>query len=75
MKSTIGLAMVIVGLMMTVYTGFNYITRESLVDFGSYALTKESDQKVFWEPYVGIGVMVVGGLMVRLDKTRTLAHS
>ncbi len=75
MKTTFGLVIFIAGLMMTVYTGFNYVTKEGLVDFGNFELTKESDHKVYWEPYIGIGIMVIGGIMLTPGRTKSLAHS
>jgi len=75
MKTTLGLIIFIAGLTMTVYTGFNYITKESLVDFGNFEMAKESDRKVYLEPFIGIGTMAIGGAMLVLGRARSLAHS
>ena len=40
---TIGLAIVVIGLIMTLYTGFTYVTREKIVDIGSVEITADKD--------------------------------
>jgi hypothetical protein len=32
-----------------------------LVDLGALEITKDKDHSVNWQPYVGIGIMVIGG--------------
>lgn len=53
-----GIIIFMVGLIMTVYTGFTLVTREKVVDFGDLETTKDNHHSVSWQPYVGIGVMV-----------------
>lgn len=60
---TIGLIIAIIGLVMTLYTGFNYVTREKVVDIGSIQITKDNDHTASWSPYLGIGIMVIGGVV------------
>jgi hypothetical protein len=60
---TIGLIILVIGLLMTFYTGFNYVTREKVVDFGSIEITKDKDHAASWSPFIGLGVMVIGGVV------------
>jgi len=60
---TIGIIILIIGLLMTLYTGFNYVTREKVVDIGSIQITKDKDHTASWSPFIGIGVMVIGGVV------------
>lgn len=53
----------VIGLVMTLYTGFNYETREKVVDIGDIEITAEKENTVNWGPYVGIGVIVIGGVV------------
>jgi LPXTG-motif cell wall-anchored protein len=60
---TAGAIIFIAGLLMTLYTGFTYITKEKVVDLGEIKITQDKEHSVNWQPYVGIGVMVVGGAL------------
>ncbi|MFN0158337.1 MAG: hypothetical protein ACKVRP_09745 [Bacteroidota bacterium] len=70
---TVGIVIFVVGVLMTVYTGFTYITTEKVVDLGDIEITKDNEHSVNWQPYVGIGAMVVGGALFFLDKKKVLA--
>ncbi|MEO8230971.1 MAG: hypothetical protein ABI638_01730 [Ignavibacteriota bacterium] len=60
---TIGIVIMAIGLLMTLYTGFNYVTREKVVDLGSVEITADKNNSVNWGPFVGIGVIVIGGVV------------
>jgi len=53
----------VIGLVMTLYTGFNYVTREKVVDIGNIEITADKDKTVSWGPFLGIGVIVIGGVV------------
>lgn len=68
MKKKSGIAMLIIGLIMIVYTGFNFVTTEKVVDIGSIEITKEKNHFVQWPPIVGV-VLIIGGVaLLVLDK-------
>jgi len=60
---TIGIIIMVIGLVMTLYTGFNYVTREKVVDIGGIEITADKDKSVSWGPFVGLGVIVIGGVV------------
>jgi hypothetical protein len=60
----LGLIVLVIGIAMTLYTGFSYITKEKVVDVGNLEITRDDHHTVQWQPYVGIGVMVIGGAML-----------
>jgi hypothetical protein len=64
----IGLVIVVIGLLMTLYTGFTYVTREKIVDIGSVEITTDKDHTANWSPYIGIGIMVIGGVVFLYGK-------
>jgi len=66
-----GIIIFIVGLIMTLYTGFTYVTKEKVVDFGGLEITKDSPHTVNWQPYVGIGTMVIGGVVFILARKKS----
>ena len=67
-----GIIILVVGLLMTVYTGFTYFTKEKVVDLGAIEITKENEHTVDWQPYVGIGVMVIGGAVLIAGRKKLL---
>ena len=67
-----GIIILVVGLLMTVYTGFTYFTKEKVVDLGAIEITKENEHTVDWQPYVGIGVMVIGGAVLITGRKKLL---
>jgi len=74
MKTALGVIIFSVGLIMTVYAGFNYISNENLVNIGTSGLTKGSDHMVYWQPYVGFGIMALGGAILTIGRSKSLAH-
>ena len=67
---TIGLIIIVVGLMMTLYTGFNYVTKEKIVDIGGVEITADKDHTANWSPFIGIGIMVIGGVVFLYGKKK-----
>ena len=66
----VGIILLIVGLLMTLYTGFTYETKEKVVDLGKIEITKNNEHNVNWQPYFGIGMMVIGGVVLLLDRKK-----
>ena len=71
---TAGLILLIAGLLMTIYTGFTYISKERTVSIGESEITTDNHQAVNWQPYVGIGVMVAGGACLILGRNKKLTR-
>jgi hypothetical protein len=71
---TAGIIIIIIGLLMTLSTGFTYVTKEKVVDLGKLEVTKDNEHNVHWQPYLGIGMIVIGGVVLMLDrkKARTI---
>ena len=58
---TAGIIILTVGLLITVFTGFNYVTKKKVVDVGNLEITADKNHRVVWSPLVGVAVMVIGG--------------
>jgi uncharacterized membrane protein len=65
---TAGVILLIAGLLMTLYTGFTYFTKEKVVDLGEIQITKDKEHSVNWQPYIGIGVMIIGGALFVISR-------
>jgi LPXTG-motif cell wall-anchored protein len=66
----IGLVIVVIGLVMTLYTGFNYVTKEKVAEIGNIEITTDKDHTASWSPFIGIGVMVIGGVVFLYGKKK-----
>jgi len=62
---TLGIVLLVVGLVMTVFTGFNVITKKKVVDVGPLEINKEEKTPIYWSPITG-GVLAVAGLVIIL---------
>ncbi len=60
----IGIVLIVIGLLFTIITGFRFFTKEKLVDLGSVQISRSEPHKVNWSPYLGVGIMVVGGALL-----------
>ena len=67
MKKT-GLYIIAIGAILTLFTGFNFITREKLVDIGSVAITYHQRHNFDWSPLIGIAIMITGTGIYLLGK-------
>lgn len=62
MKTT-GIVLIILGVLMLIFTGFNFKTKEKVIDAGPIEINKENNHRVNWPPVLG-GVLLVGGVVV-----------
>jgi len=64
-----GIVLLVVGLIMTIFTGFNVITKKKVVDLGAVEINKEEKTPIFWSPITG-GILAAAGLVVILVAKR-----
>lgn len=64
MKS-LGIALLVIGITMTVFTGFNIVTRKKVVDLGAVEITSQEKTPIYWSPVTG-GVLAVAGVVLLL---------
>ncbi len=55
-----GIVILIIGLIITIFTGFSYFTREKVVDIGELEITANKRHNLSWSPLIGVAVMAVG---------------
>ncbi|WP_320814202.1 hypothetical protein [Flavobacterium sp.] len=66
---TLGILLVVIGIIMILYTGFNYITTEEVVDLGPIQLNVKKSHPVQWSPIVG-AILLVGGVFVMISNKK-----
>lgn len=48
---------------MTVFTGFNVITKKKVVDLGSVEINREEKTPIYWSPITG-GILAAAGVLL-----------
>lgn len=65
---TLGILLIVIGGIMTVFTGFNIITKEEVVDVGPLEINKEEKTPVYWSPITGAILLVAGVVIVATSR-------
>ena len=65
MNKSIGVILLVVGIIMLVYGGFTYTKKEKVIDAGPIQVSADKQHTVNWPPYAG-GILVVGGIVLLL---------
>jgi len=63
MKRTLGIVLLIIGIVMLIWTGFSYTKREKVVDAGPLHISADKEKTVNWPPYAG-GVLAIAGIIL-----------
>ena len=64
----IGVAIVIIGLGMTLFTAITYFTREKVADLGVLEISRNHPHNLSWSPFFGLAIMVVGAFIILRNK-------
>jgi hypothetical protein len=67
---TIGMIILVIGIIMTVFTGFNIVTKKKVVDLGPVEINKEEKTPIYWSPITGGILIVVGAIVLVMDRRR-----
>ena len=60
---TLGILLIVIGGLMTVFTGFNLVTKKEVADIGPLEINKTEKTPVAWSPIVG-GILLVAGIAI-----------
>ena len=63
MNRTIGLILIVLGVVMLIWTGFSFTKKEKVIDAGPIEISADKKETVNWPPYVG-GILLVGGIVI-----------
>lgn len=58
---SLGIVIIAIGVLMMIYTGFNYVTSEKVVDLGVIEINKQENHPIQWSPIIGL-LLIVGGV-------------
>ncbi len=65
---SLGFVLIVLGIIMMVYTGFNYVTTEKVVDLGPIEINKDKNNFIGWSPIVGIVLLAAGVIALFRNK-------
>lgn len=60
---TAGIIIIGIGLLITIFTGVSYFTKEKVVEIGELEISRDKQHNLAWSPFVGVAVMAAGGLL------------
>ncbi len=67
---TLGIVLIVLGILAFLYTGFSYTQKEKVLDVGPLELNKEKEKTVSWPPFVGLALIVGGVIAIVVDKRK-----
>lgn len=67
---TLGLVVIIIGILMILYTGFNLMTSEKVFEMGGMEMSMNKSHPVQWSPIVGVVLLAGGIVLVALNKKK-----
>jgi UDP-N-acetylmuramyl pentapeptide phosphotransferase/UDP-N-acetylglucosamine-1-phosphate transferase len=67
---TLGIVVLALGIIMTIFTGFNIITKKKVVDIGPLEINKEEKTPIYWSPITG-GILIVAGVIIMVAGKRS----
>ncbi len=66
----IGIALIVIGVVMTAFTGFNIVTKKKVVDLGAVEITSDKKTPIYWSPITGVVLAVSGLLLILASRKR-----
>jgi len=67
---TFAIILIVIGAIMTVFTGFNLVTKKEVAEIGPVEINKEEKTPIYWSPVTGGILLVAGVIMLVASKRR-----
>ena len=68
MKS-LAIVLIILGGIMTVFTGFNLVTKKEVADIGPIEITKTEKTPIYWSPITG-AILLIAGIIIMVSSKK-----
>ncbi len=69
MGKSLGIVLIVLGIVLFIWTGFTYNKKEKIIDAGPIQVSADREKSVNWPPYVG-GVVLVAGIVIFLGSKK-----
>jgi hypothetical protein len=60
----VGIILITIGLILTIYTTVSFFTKEKVLDLGKVEVSKKEKHTVSWSPILGVILLGVGSIAV-----------
>ena len=65
-----GIAIIVIGILMSLFTGFSLVTKKEVVDLGAIEITSTEKTPIYWSPITGLILIGVGGLVLLASRKK-----
>lgn len=65
---TLGIILLVVGVIMTTFTGFTLITKKEVVDLGAIEINRQEKTPIYWSPITGAILAAAGLVLIVVNK-------
>jgi hypothetical protein len=66
---TLAILLIVIGGIMTVFTGFNLVTKKEVADIGPIEINKTEKTPIYWSPITG-AILLVAGVIIMVSSKR-----
>jgi hypothetical protein len=67
----LAIVLIVIGGIMTVFTGFNLVTQKKVADIGPIKINKTEKTPIYWSPVTGAIILVAGIIVLATSKRGT----
>ena len=60
---TLGILLIVIGGIMTIFTGFNLVTKKEVADVGPIEINTTEKTPIYWSPITG-AILLVAGVVI-----------
>lgn len=68
----LGIILIAIGVVLMLITGFNYVSKDKVLDLGKVEVNKERTHPVRWSPIVGAVLLVAGVIVLLGDRKKAV---
>jgi hypothetical protein len=65
-----GIGLIAIGIILLVWSGFTYTTRENVIDMGPIHMNVDKTERVNFPPYLGVVLTAIGLVLIVVDKKK-----
>lgn len=67
----LGIVLLALGIIMTIFTGFTFVTKKKVVDLGPVEINREEKTPIYWSPITGGVLMALGVIVLVANKRKS----
>lgn len=68
-RKTVGIISVIIGILMLIYSGYDWVSQKKIAKIGSVKIYKEQSYQISWPPFIAV-LLFVGGIAIVVSEKK-----